>query len=98
MNNITVSVCSIGAGQFSLLGGQVQRAFPPLSDLDETMSSLDWEDYVVGEIGDTWGFDWCPRHRSWFDGPADECEEYGLVCPTPPPRKRWFNRTKLLAA
>jgi hypothetical protein len=95
MNN---NVCSVGASQFAMLGGEVQRAFPALSDLDKTMTSHDWDDYVAGGIDDAWGFDWCPRHRSWFDGTWDECQEYGLVCPNPPPRKRWFNRTRLLLA
>jgi hypothetical protein len=92
------NICSVGASQFIMLGGEVQRAFPPLSDLDETMTSHGWEDYVAGAVDDGYGFDWCPRPRSWFDGSFDECEEWGLVCPNPPARKHWFNRTKKAAA
>lgn len=27
-----------------------------------------------------------------------ECEEWGLVCPNPPARKRWFNRSRMKVA
>jgi hypothetical protein len=91
------NTCSIGAGQFSMLGGDCRLAFPPLSDLDEELSFSQWDDCVAGKCEDYYYrfYGGCWNYNADVnDEGYSECEEWGLVCQNPPPRKRWFNKTK----